>query len=142
MPSPAAGAFVRRDGVDIGRHHIRLDLVALDRRPGAAVVDRIDERKKVRCLAAVAELGNGQDRLHGGLAVRPTILAQPRRIALEVARIGRRLVEGTGEENRRPMHSRAGRPIVLRACNTRTIRCLARSKLDQVDGGSGPPRSR
>ena len=52
-PRPACA----RVGVDVPGGHVRLDLVALDVRGGAGVVDRVQHVEQLHRLVAVAEPG-------------------------------------------------------------------------------------
>ncbi len=87
-------------GIDVRGDNEGLDLIALDLLGRARMVDGIDQREQLRGLVSRAELRKGEDRPHGGMAVLPAILAQARRIALDVAGIERRLVEGRREQER------------------------------------------
>src|SRR5436309_14191237 len=62
VPGPAATAHVRWFGVDIGRRHIGLHLVAVDAGARAGVVDGVQDREQLARLVAVAER---REREHG-----------------------------------------------------------------------------
>src|SRR5207244_12891391 len=55
VPGPAATAHVRRFGVDIGRRHVGLHLVAVDAGARAGGVDGVKDREQLARLVAVAE---------------------------------------------------------------------------------------
>ena len=54
VPGPAAAPDVRRLGVDVGGDDVGLDLVAVDARARARVVDRVQDREELAGLVAVA----------------------------------------------------------------------------------------
>src|SRR5664279_5050995 len=84
---------MRRQRIDIGSHHIRLDLVGSNGSFGTGMVDRVDHGGQLPGPFAVAEGGKG----HGGpdcpMRVLAAILTHPRYVAADVAWIQLRLVE-------------------------------------------------
>ncbi len=101
VPGPAATSFVRRCRIDIGRDDVRLDLVAGSGLGGQRMVDRVQQREQRLGSVAVTLPGIGQNGPHGRVAVLPAIFTQPRRIALDVAGIEGRHLEGRGEQQRK-----------------------------------------
>ena len=102
VPGPAATPLMRRGGIDIGGYDIGLDLVAGRRLWGQRVVDGVEQRKQPARRIAIAQPGMGQHRPHRGMAVLTAILAQTGRIALDIAGVQRRAVEGRGEQQCKP----------------------------------------
>ena len=84
-PRPTWGARI-----DVGADDIGLDLVAMDVRARARMVDRIEHREKLGRLVAVAERRERDDRPSRGMRILAAILANAGRIALDVAGVVRR----------------------------------------------------
>ncbi|MNF95896.1 hypothetical protein D3C84_786660 [compost metagenome] len=84
---------MRGHRVDIGRQHIGLDLVGLYG-VGEAMADRIDHVEQLPGPSAVAHFGEGHTRPDRGMGVLAAIFAHAGDIALDVARVGQRAVEG------------------------------------------------
>src|SRR5262245_9052125 len=70
----------------------------MDAGPGARAIDRVQDRKELVGLVAVPEGGEGDDGPDGGMGVLPAILANPRRVPLDVARIEIGAIERRREE--------------------------------------------
>ena len=100
VPGPAAPPDMRRHRIDVGSHDIRLDLVAQHAGARGGVVDGIDEREHLGRLVALAERGKAHDRPGGGVGVLAAVFANAGRVALDVARFERGLVEWWREQER------------------------------------------
>src|SRR5437870_1383162 len=98
VPGPAATAHVRWFGVDIGRRHIGLHLVAVDAGARAGVVDGVQDREQLARLVAVAERREREHGPEGRVRVLAAVLAHAREVATHVARITRRVIERRREE--------------------------------------------
>src|SRR5438093_466193 len=98
VPGPAATAHVRWFGVDIGRRHIGLHLVAVDAGARAGVVDGVQDREQLARLVALAERREREHGPEGRVRVLAAVLAHAREVATHVARITRRVIEGRREE--------------------------------------------
>ena len=103
VPGPAAAADVRRLRVDVAPRDVRLDLVAVQTRRGSRVVDRVQEREELARAIAVTERRERDDGPDRAVRVLPAVLADSRRVPLDVAGVERRLVEGRGEEEDEPV---------------------------------------
>ncbi len=84
--------------VDVAREHIGFAPIALDGRRLAGVVDRIQEVEHLDGLVAGSDLGQGEERPHGGVRVLTAVLADAGRVTADVARIGLGLVEGRRQQ--------------------------------------------
>src|ERR1017187_9919388 len=93
---------MRRLRIDIGGHDVRLDLVTLDTCPCPGVVNGIDKRKYVSGLISITKGCEGNHRPGGGVGVLATIFPDAGRIALDVTRIKRCVVEGRCKEQSQP----------------------------------------
>ena len=93
VPAPSAAAAMGRMTVDIARHHVGLDPVARDvgRVPG--VIHRIEHVEHLGRLVAASEPRQRHHDPDGRVRVLPAVLANARRVALDVARVLRRDVE-------------------------------------------------
>ena len=103
VPRPAAAPHVRRHGVDVGGGDVGLDLVAMDARARAGVVDRVQDAEQLARLVAVAERREGQHRPDRRVRVLSAVLTDARQVSLDVAGIEGRLVERRGEEQDEPV---------------------------------------
>ena len=93
VPAPPAASGVRRPGVDVAGHHVRLRLVASDVRRRAAVVDRVQHVEELRRLVAAAQPGQRHHDPDGRVRVLAAVLPDAGRVALDVARLLRRPIE-------------------------------------------------
>ena len=82
VPGPTAAARVRPLRVDVAGHHVRLDLVPVEARARARVVDRIQDREELAGLVSVAQGREGDDRPNGGVRVLSAVLAHSRDVSL------------------------------------------------------------
>ena len=89
--------------IDVAGHHVRLDLVAVQARAGAGVVDGVQDREELAGLVAVAERGERDHGPHRGVRVLPAVLAHARDVSLDVAGLEGRAVEGRREEQDEPV---------------------------------------
>ncbi|MNP38386.1 hypothetical protein D3C76_1318940 [compost metagenome] len=80
-------------GIDIGGHHVRLDLIGVDQ-PFSALANRIDQAQQLPGLGPVAQAREGHAGPHRSVAVLPAVLAHTRYIPLDIARLERAIVEG------------------------------------------------
>ena len=87
VPGPPTAAGVRRLGVDVGRHDVRLDLVAVEAGGGARVIDRVEDREQLAGLVPVAEAGECEHRPDRSVRVLAAVLAHAGHVALDVARV-------------------------------------------------------
>src|SRR4051812_17192624 len=94
VPGPAAAPDVRRLAVNIGTNGIGLDLITMDRGAVAGVLNGIEKRQQLVDLVAFAQHGEGKHRPQRGMRVLSAILANARRVALDIAWITLGLVEG------------------------------------------------
>ena len=100
IPGPAAPPDVGRSRVYVGADDIGLDLVAIRICWGSRVVDRVEQREKLRRLVALAKCGERHHRPGRRVRILAAVLPNARRIALDVPRILRRLVEWRREQQR------------------------------------------
>ena len=98
VPGPSAPAHVRLHRVDVGRHDVGLDPVALGLQGSDRVVDRVDEREELAGPVRASQCSPGEHGPHGGVRVLPAVLPHPGRVCPDVARVGGGLHEGWGEE--------------------------------------------
>jgi len=89
---------VWRLAVDVGGHHIRLDLVSVNAGGRAGVVDRVEDREQLARLVAVAEGGEGEHGPDRRMRVLATVLPDAGQVALDVAGIEVAVVERRREE--------------------------------------------
>ena len=94
VPGPAAAAGVRRDRIDVGGDHVRLDLVDRRRPPASAawLIGLIMREQFPRALA-VAQRRERHRRPDRGVRVLAAVLAHAGHVAADIARIERRFVE-------------------------------------------------
>ena len=85
---------MRRVVVDVPRDGVRLGLVLLDRRDGARVVDGVEHVEELDRFVAVPEARKGEDDPLGRVRVLSAVLADSRKVALDVSRVEGRAVEG------------------------------------------------
>src|SRR5262245_24277348 len=93
VPGPAPAPRMRRFGVDVAGDHVGLDPIAIEPGARAGVVDGIEEREELAGAIAVAERGEGHDCPDGRVRVLSAVLADTRRVALDVARVSRSALE-------------------------------------------------
>ncbi len=98
VPGPAAAPAMRWVVVDVPRDGVGLGLVLLDLRGGARVVDRVEHVEELDRLVAAPEARQGEDDPLGRVRVLSAVLADSRQVALDVARVEGRAVEGGREE--------------------------------------------
>ena len=113
---------MRRHRIDSRpRRHRARPCSAARRRAWRVWLIGIEQREQLGRLVALAERGKGDDRPDGGMGVLAAILANARRIALDVAGIERRLVERRREQQRQPVVAagRAARSSAAIACAAR-----------------------
>ena len=89
---------MRGDGVNIRGHDIGFYFVAVHLRARACVIDRIQHREQLSGPIALAQACEGEDRPGGGVGVLAAVFADARRIAFDIARLERRLIEGRRKE--------------------------------------------
>src|SRR5436190_6608644 len=94
VPRPAAAPDVRRYRIDVCGDDVGLHLVAVYVCARGGAVDRIEEREQLRRLVPLPEDCVRDHRPGGGVSVLPAVFPDTGRIALDVARIERRAVEG------------------------------------------------
>ncbi|MNM49875.1 hypothetical protein D3C81_608920 [compost metagenome] len=85
------------DGIDIGGHHVGLDLVRVDQ-PAATLAHRVDQSQQFPGLGSIAQVGIGHARPDGCVRVLPAIFAHARQVALDVAGVEVAVVEGWVEQ--------------------------------------------
>ena len=85
-------------GVDVGGDHVRFDGVLLDLGRGLRMADGVDQAEEIHGAVAVAQFGKGPDRPERGVGVLAAVLTHARRVALDVAGLQGRPVEGRREE--------------------------------------------
>src|SRR4030095_13550210 len=85
IPRPSPPADVWGFGIDVGRRDVGLHLVAMHAGPRAGAVDGIQDREELVGLVAVAERGEGHHRPDGRVGVLAAVLADSRRVALDLA---------------------------------------------------------
>ena len=100
VPGPAPAPDMRRCRVYVGADDIGFDFVAIRVGAGSRVVDGVEQREKLGRLVALAERGERHHRPGRRVRVLAAVLANARRIALDVSRIVRRLVERRREQQR------------------------------------------
>ncbi len=98
VPGPSAPADMRRDGIDVGRDHVRLDPITIRAAARAAAIDRIEQREQIRGAIAVAHLREREHRPRGRMRVLAAVLPDARRIALDITGIDRRTIERRCEQ--------------------------------------------
>ena len=93
VPGPTTASSMRRFTVDVGRDHIRFDLIGSDCLGRPAAGHRTQHLEQLRSAVVTSRLG---ERPHGperSVRVLAAILAHPRQIALDVARVVRCPIE-------------------------------------------------
>ena len=161
VPGPAAAADVGGLGVDIGAGDVRFDLVAVNAGARAGVIDRVQQRKQLAGLVAVAEHREGDHRPDGAVRVLAAVLPDAGRVAFDVAGVERRLIERRREEQEQsvvaadevfvhapPSRSRRGlgsrrrrsRPTTARSnrCGIRLLACGAERRSVVEEGAQVP----
>ena len=98
VPCPAAAPDVAGGGVDIGRDHIGFHLIAIHVGACAGVVDRVEQAEQGGGLVTFSQARESHYGPQGGVGVLPAVLAQARRIALDIARVRRRMIERRREQ--------------------------------------------
>src|SRR5258706_411259 len=81
--APGMGRF----GIDVRRHRVRLDSIAVDAGAGGGVVDGIEDGEELARAVTVPERGPGHDGPDRGMRVLASVLAHAGRIALDVSGI-------------------------------------------------------
>ena len=89
---------MRRFGVDIGGHDVRLHFVPAGADGRGRVVDRVQHREQFGRPVAVTESGNGKHGPDGGVRVLATVLADARQVALHIPRVDVGMVERRCEQ--------------------------------------------
>src|SRR3954462_8402127 len=97
VPAPAAPTAIGTVPIDVGCHHIGLDTVGICGRAVAGMVDRVEDLEALPGLVAAFPLGECQHDPDGRMRVLPAVVANTRRIGLDIARILAGLLEGRGE---------------------------------------------
>src|SRR5437763_6694232 len=98
IPGPYAAAHVGGLGIDVGGRHLGLHLVSMYPPPGARSVDRVQDREELVGLVAVTKRGEGHHGPDGGMRILAAILANARRITLDLAGVAIRVIERRGEQ--------------------------------------------
>src|SRR5271166_237364 len=138
VPGPSATPDMRRAGIDVSGNDIGFYLVAVDVGPGAGVVDGIEQGEQRERLVALVEGRECDHRPQGSMCILAAVLADAGRVALDVARIERRLVEWRRKQQRhlilRPnqlaFERRHGARRAYRAGRTRDHRPGLRDRID------------
>ena len=91
---------MRRYRIDVGRDHVGLDLVAQHVRAAARTRDGIEHVEQVKRLLTLSEHRVGNDGPGRGVCVLAAVLADARRIALDIAGVERRVLERRREQQR------------------------------------------
>src|SRR5450756_2570045 len=94
VPGPASAPAMRWMVVDVPRDGVRLGLVLLDRCGGARVIDGVEHVEELDRLVAAPKARQGEDEPLGRVRVLSAVLADSREVALDVARVEGRAVEG------------------------------------------------
>ena len=122
VPGPAAPAHVGRDRIHVGGDDVGLDLVALGRRRCQGMVDGVQQREQSGGLGPVAQPGKREDGPHRRVAVLAAVLAQARRVALDVAgialRSGRKAAQTAGPGRRRGGSARSSMDAIAVAARS------------------------
>src|SRR5579872_387852 len=94
VPGPAATPDMSRLGIDIAAGNVRFNLIAMDAGTCAGVIDGIQKGKQFAGLVPFTEHCEGDHRPDGAMGVLAAVLANPARVTSDIARIGRRMIEG------------------------------------------------
>src|ERR1700733_2574766 len=97
VPGPAAAPDMLGSGIDIGAYDVGLDLVSMNARASAGVIDGIDDGEDLCRPVAVAQERKGEHRPQGCVRVLTAIFPQSGRIGLDVAGVVQRVIEGRRE---------------------------------------------
>ena len=128
-PRPVCGG----DGVDVGRHHVRLDPVSGDRLGRGAVGDGVDQREQLPRPLGIAHRGEGHDGPDGAVGVLAAIFAHAGDVALDVAGVEVRLVERRIEELDQPGVAADQAAIDALHRHAASARCVpAPERIDQL----------
>ena len=100
VPRPSAASDMGRGGVHIGGDGIGFDAIALRVRFGPRLVDRVQEPEQSGGAVALVQLRQGHHGPGGGMRILSPVLADPRRVAADIARVDSGAVAGRREKRR------------------------------------------
>src|SRR5882672_6585353 len=102
VPRPSPSTHVRRLGIDVRGHDVRLQLVRVDVRLPASAADRVQKIEEVCGLVSFADFGERDQRPDRGVGVLSAVFPDARRVSFYIPGVEGCPVEGRREEQQEP----------------------------------------